>query len=97
MDKEKLMIANKLNANIEELKHILQCFEWDPNDDLGSDKAHPTTISRNPEIIIEYDADDGNGRETIKLPKTHSESWIPHIERNIRINIEVSKKEFNAL
>lgn len=97
MEIDKLIKANELDYEIQNLKNILDCFEWNPEDDLGSDKAHPKSITRNPEIIIEFDAGDGNGRETIKLPKRHTDAWITNIKNQISADLEFRKKEFKEL
>ena len=97
MEIDKLIKANELDCKITELQNILDCFEWTPEDDLGSDKAHPKSISRNPEIIIEFDAADGNSRELIKLPKDFSKAWIPDMKKEISTGLEIYKKEFKEL
>ena len=97
MDRETLLKANQLDGEIRELERILDCFEWDPDDDLGSDKNHVHSFTRHPKIIIEFDADDGNGRELIKLPKDFSKAWIPDMKKEISTGLEIYKKEFKEL
>ena len=97
MDRETLLKANQLDGEIRELERILDCFEWDPDDDLGSDKNHVHSFTRHPKIIIEFDADDGNGRELIKLPKRHTDAWITNIKNQISADLEFRKKEFKEL
>ena len=97
MDRETLLKANQLDGEIRELERILDCFEWDPDDDLGSDKNHVHSFTRHPKIIIEFDADDGNGTDVIGLPDNISKMFIPAIKQELYIDLTKAKNAYTNL
>ncbi len=86
MDDKTLKKANEIAQMIRENKSALCCFEWEEEYGGGS---------RNPQLIIEFDASDG--REQQKIPMQLSDILVDMIKQAIDANLSVLKSEFESL
>lgn len=86
MDKETLKKANEIDAKINQLETVLNCFEWEIDYGGGS---------TNPQIIIEFDR--GDGRECKKLPMPLNDSLISMLKSHIKLELDFLNNELKAL
>lgn len=86
MDDKTLQRANEVARMTREHESALRCFEWDSEYGAGS---------RNPQLIIEFDDEDG--REQQKIPMVLSDFLVDMIKQAIRANLSVLKSEFESL
>ena len=93
MTKEKLSQANQLEKQINEFESANKCF-WFSESTLKSDGSRYST---NPQLLIEFDNHDGDGRDTIKLPMVLSDDFIEFMQDVIDGKIAELKNEFDNL
>lgn len=86
MDNKTLKRANEVARMIREHESALCCFEWEPEYGGGS---------RNPQLIIEFDDEDG--REQQKITMVLSDFLVDMIKQAIRANLSALKSEFESL
>jgi hypothetical protein len=92
MTKEKLNQAKMLEKQINEFESANKCF-WH-EDELTKEGQR---ISTNPQIIIEFDCEDFDGRNQIKLPLILSNKFIEFMQSVIDEKIVELRNEFEIL
>lgn len=91
MDVTKLNTANDLHKKIKEFVEALNCFDY-----YEPELAELAPVSRNPRLIVEFDADEG-GRQTVKIPMNLSNVLITQIKEAIKTKMAKTVEEFNQL